>query len=158
MTPVLFNELERISEATGLPPTIAYERQNGGLFEMERLASLNKTNKYRIFNMPTYGSITNPPVKKLGWDTNTATRPKMLGDLKDAIDNKLIKLYDQRTVDEMFSFIVVQTSTAWKAQAEQGAHDDLVMSLAIAWQLQQNVVIEQDTDDFPDDTKWIKNI
>jgi len=37
----------------------------------------------------------------------------------------------------MFSFIISQTSTSWKAQAEQGAHDDLIMSLAIAWQLYQ---------------------
>ena len=89
--------------------------------------------------MPTYGSVDNPEAKKLGWDTNTATRPKMLSELKEAIDKRLIKLYDGRTINEMFSFIVVQTSTAWKAQAEKGANDDLVMALAIAWQLQQSV-------------------
>ena len=47
MTPDLFNELERIYDVTDVPPTIAYERQNGGVFEMERLASLNKKNKYK---------------------------------------------------------------------------------------------------------------
>ena len=31
----------------------------------------------------------------------------------------------------------VKTSASWKAQAEHGAHDDLVMALAIAWQLYQ---------------------
>ena len=62
----------------------------------------------------------------------------MLADLKECIDNRLIKLYHQKTVEEMFSFIVVQTTTTWKAQAEQGGHDDLVMSLAIAWQLYQS--------------------
>jgi hypothetical protein len=38
----------------------------------------------------------------------------------------------------MFSFIVNQTSSSWKAQAESGAHDDLIMALAIAWQLYQS--------------------
>ena len=139
MTPILFAELERIYDIADIPPLIAYERNNGGVFEMERLAALNKMNKYTIFTMPTYGSIDNPEAKKLGWDTNTATRPKMLADLKEAIDKRLIRLYDKATVSELFSFIVVQTSTAWKAQAEKGANDDLVMALAIAWQLQQSV-------------------
>jgi len=138
MTPILFGELERIYDITHIPPVIAYERNNGGVFEMERLAVLNKMNKYRVFIMPTYGSIDNPQARRLGWDTNTATRPKMLADLKEAIDKRLVKLYDKRTINELFSFIVVQTSTAWKAQAEKGANDDLVMALAIAWQLQQS--------------------
>lgn len=89
------------------------------------------------------------------WDTNTATRPKMLADLKEAIDKRLIKIYDKRTINEMFSFIVVQTSTAWKAQAEKGANDDLVMALAIAWQLQQSEKepTEGMEELLPDDTK-----
>ena len=138
MTPILFNELERIYDITRIPPVVAYERNNGGVFEMERLAALNRSNKYRVFIMPTYGNVDNPEAKKLGWITSTASRPKMLADLKEAIDKRLIKLYDKRTSNEVFSCIVVQTSTAWKAQAEVGANDDLVMALAIAWQLQQS--------------------
>ena len=138
MTPVLQEELERIYDLTRVPPVIAYERNNGGVFELERLSLLNRQGKYKIFNMPQYEGIHNNQPTKIGWDTNTATRPKMLADLKECIDNRLIKLYHQKTVEEMFSFIVVQTSTTWKAQAEQGGHDDLVMSLAIAWQLYQS--------------------
>jgi len=155
MTPIVFGELERIYDITGVPPTVAYERNNGGVFELERLASLNRLNKFRVFNMMTYGAIDNPEKRKIGWDTNSATRPKMLSDLKEAIDKRLVKLYDKRTVDELFSFIVVETSTAWKAQAEKGAHDDLVMALAIAWQLQQSerVPLVNEDEEFPDDTK-----
>ena len=138
MTPILQEELERVHDVTTVSPIIAYERNNGGVFELERLAMLNRLGKYKIFNMPQYGGIQNNQPTKIGWDTNTATRPKMLADLKECIDGHLIKLYDKRTIEEMFSFIVVQTSTTWKAQAEQGGHDDLVMSLAIAWQLYQS--------------------
>lgn len=137
MTPVLQEELERIYDVTQIAPVVAYERNNGGVFELERLAMLNRLGKYKIFNMPQYGGIQNNQPTKIGWDTNTATRPKMLADLKECIDGHLLKLYDKRTVEEMFSFIVVQTTTTWKAQAEQGGHDDLVMALAIAWQLYQ---------------------
>ena len=72
---------------------------------------------------------------KLGWDTNSATRPKMLSDLKEAIDSKLFRVYDSPTIEELFSFVVIQTSGSWRAAAETNAHDDLIMSLAIAWQL-----------------------
>ena len=61
----------------------------------------------------------------------------MLQDLKEAIDNVLLRVYDSITVNELFSFIVNQTASSWKAQAESGAHDDLIMALAIAWQLYQ---------------------
>lgn len=139
MTNDIFPVLERLSDLTGLPPTVAYERNNGGLFEMERLAALNKLGKFDVFRMPTYGNVTSDQTVKLGFDTNTATRPKMLADLKEAIDARLLNIYDRQTIEECFSFVVAQTSTSWKAQAEQGSHDDLVMALAIAWQLYQLV-------------------
>ncbi|HET7629984.1 MAG TPA: hypothetical protein VFK03_01280, partial [Candidatus Saccharimonadales bacterium] len=110
-----------------------------GVAELERLAALNRNGKYRIYvekaNVGTTDGIT--PSVKLGWTTSTATRPTMLSMLKDAIDNRLIKVYDRPTINEMFSFIVSQTSHSWKAQAEVGAHDDLIMALAGVWQLYQ---------------------
>lgn len=138
MTGVLHTELEKIYDQTGVKPVVAIERNNGGVFEMERLAHLNKSGKYTLYVMPTVGLKNNPAPKRYGWDTTSATRPKMLADLKEAIDNILIKIYDQPLINEMFSFIINQTSTTWKAEAERGAHDDLIISLAIAWQLYQS--------------------
>ena len=154
MTPQLAQELERINDATGVQPVVAYERNNGGAFEMDRLASLNRMGKFRIYTMKqidTTGNMTDSG--KLGWDTNSASRPKMLQDLKEAVEKKLIRIYDKPTINEMFSFIVVQTSNAWKAQAEKNAHDDLVMSLAGAWQLYQTENPPQSSSSFdlPDD-------
>lgn len=139
MTPALHPVLEELAEVTGIKPLVAYERNNGGSFEVERLASMNRLGKYDMFTMPTFGNqvinAIESNVKKLGWDTNSATRPMMLSALKDAIDHGQITLYDKETVKELYSFVVVQTSSSWKAQAERGAHDDLVMALAGAWQL-----------------------
>ena len=59
----------------------------------------------------------------------------MLQDLKDAIDNKIPTIHDKPTISELYSFVLVQTNTTVKAQAEHGAHDDLVMSLAGVWQM-----------------------
>lgn len=139
MTPRIHTELERIFDETGVKPVVAFERNNGGVAEMERLASLNRLDKYRIYveksNVGTTESTEDSV--KLGFTTSSASRPTMLSMLKDAIDNKLIRIYDKPTITEMFSFIVSQTSTSWKAQAESGAHDDLIMALAITWQLYQ---------------------
>lgn len=139
MTPQIHNELERIYDETGIKPTVAIERNNGGVAELERLAALNRNDKYSIYVAKTgVGSTENTEEgTRLGWDTTSASRPTMLSLLKEAIDRGLLRIYDKPTVNEMFSFIVSQTSTSWKAQAEKGAHDDLIMSLAIAWQLYQ---------------------
>jgi hypothetical protein len=140
MTPHIHTELETIYDKTGVQPVVAYERNNGGIAEIERLASLNRLGKYRIYQeKANLGSINATEAStRLGFTTSRATRPTMISMLKEAIDNKLLKIYDKPTINEMFSFIINQTSTSWKAEAERGAHDDLIMSLAGAWQLYQS--------------------
>lgn len=139
MTPVIHTELERIFDITKVKPVVAYERNGGGKYEMERLATLNRLGKYRIYQEKTNigATETTENTIKLGFTTNSATRPAMLSLLKEAIDNRLIRIYDRPTVNEMFSFIINQTSSSWKAQAEVGAHDDLIMALAGVWQMFQ---------------------
>lgn len=137
MTNMLYPALEKIFDITGIKPVVAYERNAGGTFEIERLASMNRLGKYTMFKMPSVAQVTTPEPTKYGWDTNTASRPAMLSQLKDAVDNKLLTIYDRLTIEEMYSFVVVRSSISVKAQAEAGCHDDLVMSLAIAWQLYQ---------------------
>lgn len=139
MTPQIHLELERIHDETQVKPVVAFERNNGGVAEIERLATLNRNGKYRIYTEKSNVGSTEATENtvKLGYTTNSATRPTMLQMLKESIDNQLIRIYDKPTITEMFSFIISQTSSSWKAQAEQGAHDDLIMALAIAWQLYQ---------------------
>lgn len=159
MTPALHHELEKIYDQTGIPPVVAYERNNGGVFELERLNELNREQKYRIYQQKlgigtTLASTDSP---KLGWDTNSATRPAMLAMLKQAIDAKLITLYDRPTITEMFSFVEVRTTSSWKAQAERGAHDDLIMSLAGAWQLYQTEEIPEPLYTIPDENLFTQD-
>lgn len=135
MTPVLHDELTNISRETGVQPVVAFERNNGGNFEMDRLARLNRYGAYRIYtmkNIDAYGKLVD--TGKLGWDTNMATRPKMCQDLKDAVESDLLHLYHRQTVNELFSFVIKPNG---RYEAEQNAHDDLVMALAGVWQLYQ---------------------
>jgi hypothetical protein len=80
----------------------------------------------------------------------------MLADWKEAVDKHLIAIYDKPTIEEHFSFILSQTSSSVKAMAETNAHDDLVMSCAIVYQLYQTeepTKLKVDFKDFPDDSK-----
>lgn len=158
MTNTLYPALEKIYDITGVKPVVAYERNAGGTFEIDRLGQMNRLGKYTLFRMPTMAQVNVSEPTKYGWDTNTATRPAMLSQLKEAIDNKLLTVYDKITIEEMYSFIVNRTTATVKAQAELGCHDDLVMSLAIAWQLYQQCEPERTTDDIiiPDETAMFK--
>jgi len=155
MTPKLKAMLDKIYDMTGVRPCVAFERNNGGLFEMERLSRLNRDDKFYLYEMFNYGNrdSAQDETYKIGWETNSATRPKMLSDLKEAIDHKLIKIYDRATIEELFSFVVVQMKTRWKAAADVGKHDDLVMALAITYQLYltQQPISDVSLNDLPDE-------
>ena len=134
MTNLLHPVLERIHDVTGLAPVIAYETNNGGVFELERLSSMNRANKYRIYKMRTYGKVENEEESKIGWNTNTATRPAMLKDYKEAVDKMLVRIFDKPTISQHYSFIINKQG---KPEAEAGAHDDLIITHAGCYQLYQ---------------------
>src|SRR3990167_7477549 len=58
MTNTIYPVLDKICDITGVKPVIAYERNAGGTFEMDRLASLNRLGKFSLFKMPTMGVET----------------------------------------------------------------------------------------------------
>lgn len=160
MTNSIFPYLERLFDITGVKPVVAYERNNGGAFEMDRLAALNRLGKFELYRMPTAGRIEVQAPTKYGVDVNSAVRPVMLGNFKEAVDKRLVGIYDKPTVNELYSFVISTTSSSWKAQAESGAHDDLVMSAAGVWFVYENSIartLEEDND-LPDDTGWITRI
>jgi hypothetical protein len=135
MTNDVYPVLERIYDKTGCKPLIAYERNNGGIYEMDRLANLNRDDKFEIYKMKTHGTDDNKETPKFGIDTTGISRPAMLIALKNAIDNNFFRIYDKQTIEELFSFIKVRTNTLTKAQAENNSHDDCVMALALAVQV-----------------------
>lgn len=135
MTNDLFPVLEKIYDDTGIPPVVALERNNGGQSEMQRLFDLNVKNKYRCFVMPKWGNVGlgGEETEQLGWNTDRATRPKMLGEWKNAFEKHIFRIYDEETINQHKSFIIKNG----KAQAASHRHDDAVMSAAGAYQLFQ---------------------
>lgn len=137
MTTHIHPFLEWLYDVTGVPPCVGFERNNGGGSEMERLQALNRSNKYRIFIMPKIGlSVADKETDKMGWDTNTATRPKLIGEYKDGFDRKVFLHYDEGTIGQHKTFIVNKNG---KPEASKGNHDDGVIAPAVCWQMYQIV-------------------
>ena len=98
MTPLIHEALEWLYSTTGVEPVVAFERQNGGISALSQLQTLNRNGHYRLYQRRKLGTINGEVLTDvLGWDTNAQTRPNMLGDLKQAIDNRLIQIYDKTT-------------------------------------------------------------
>ena len=144
MTPILHQTLEWLFDVTGIQPVVALERNMGGASEMERLRKLNRLNKYRIYLMKDAKGEAND---KPGFTTDMVSRPRMVGDLKEAIDSMGLTIYDEETINQLNTFIVNRNN---KPEAAPNTHDDAVMSLGIAWQLYQTetkVILEEEYDD-----------
>lgn len=83
----------------------------------------------KLYVRERYDNYTGKTAKAFGFDTNTATRPVLVDNLKDVVKTAIETVTDYETLGEMLTFVYDDN---WKPQAEQGEHDDLVMALGIA--------------------------
>ncbi len=72
---------------------------------------------------------THKPKRSFGFWTGTKTRPIIISELIQAVREDITTVSDETTLEEMLTFV---RGEDWKPQAEEGAHDDCVMALAIA--------------------------
>lgn len=91
---------------------------------------------------PSVAEASNQRNITAGVRTTTKSRPKMIAQLEEYIRNNALTIKSERTINEMRTFI-------WnkgKPQAMDGYNDDLMMSLAIACWLRDNVIIKAQRD------------
>lgn len=99
---------------------------NYSTFPIELLNWLGYPNLYVRQRVDTF---TGKLVDAFGFETTTKTRPLIIDGLKDVARQAMETIHDHETLGEMLTFVYDEN---WKPQAEEGEHDDLVMSLAIA--------------------------
>ena len=103
---------------------------NYSSFPIKRLEQLGYTNQYVREQEDTYtGNIR----QAYGFQTTQKTRPVALGILKEAMRTDINTVNDRTTLEEMLTFVRVEKNDRIREEAEEGAHDDCVMALAIAW-------------------------
>lgn len=72
---------------------------------------------------------THNVVRSFGFRTDTKTRPVIIATLIKAVRDDITLVSDADTLEEMLTFV---RNEDFRAEAEEGAHDDCVMALAIA--------------------------
>lgn len=81
-----------------------------------------------------------------GWHTNALTKPKMIAALEKAIRDGLISLNDKALIDECKAYTRNDLIEVIKDPRLTTRHFDLLMALAIAWQMKDYAVIAEDNE------------
>lgn len=127
---VFGDEIERQAQQFG-NPLVGIERNNHGHATIARAKQLG----VRLYEMPRSDTKTNPGLpSEYGWNTNAATKPKMLFDIAKAIDDGLILLNDPDLIQEAKSYSRNDMMDKEEDPRLTTRHFDLLIALAIAWQ------------------------
>lgn len=106
---------------------IAVENNNHGLLTVNLL--YKHWNYPNVFTSVLEANISDIDTTKLGFRTDSKSKPMIIDDLRASLRTSEMTLNDRTTIQEMLTFVVKESG---KLEAEEGCHDDCVMSLAIA--------------------------
>lgn len=84
-----------------------------------------------LFENIGYANLFFSAPERVGWKTDSVTRPVMLDQLIEAVGSERVKINSLETLKEMTLLIEDKK----KIQAPAGKHDDCVISAAIAVQM-----------------------
>lgn len=79
--------------------------------------------------------------KSYGFRTTSVTRPVIIAELVKIVRESVELIYDKLTLEEMLTFV---RNEKGRPEAQEGAHDDLVMGLAIAYYIRNQVVFDME--------------
>ena len=81
-----------------------------------------------MFNIMEYDNLWVDDKNDFGIQITTRNREELLARMEEYIRNNVLKINSERTVTELLTFI---TDSNGKITADEGKHDDLIMSLSI---------------------------
>ena len=105
---------------------VAVESNSLGIATLNRLKQMDYVN---LYHQTKTASISNEEGPRLGWRTTQATKPMIIGQLKNAIENDDIALNSPRIIKECMTYVADDSG---KTNAITGHHDDTVIGTAIA--------------------------
>ena len=138
---------------------LAVESNSMGIATLQKLDAMGYVNLYKQTKL---ANVSNEEGERLGFRTTSATKPAIIGNLKNLIENEDIMIPDPVVIQELKDYIATDTG---KTEAAPGCCDDTVIALAICaevlrthWdRLQTNRVSwKQRIGEWtPDNTKWL---
>lgn len=105
---------------------LAVESNSLGIATLNRLKQMNYVN---LYHQTKVANVSNEEGSRLGWRTTQATKPMIIGHLKNAIENDDINLASARIIQECMDYV---SDANGRTNAISGSHDDTVIATAIA--------------------------
>jgi phage terminase large subunit len=102
------------------------------------LQRLGYTKQYTRTAQDTYTGKTE---KRYGFKTTSLTRPTIISKLIEIVREHCETIYDKNTLEELLTII---RNEKGRIEAPQGGHDDMMMGLAIAHHIREQVVFPSD--------------
>lgn len=107
-------------------------------FPIKELQRLNYKNQYVRESVDSY---TGKREKRFGFKTTALTRPTIIAKLVEIVREHCDTISDRETMEELLS---ITRTEKGRIEAPQGGHDDLMMALAIAHHIRDQVVFRQE--------------
>jgi hypothetical protein len=103
---------------------IAVEENNHGLTVLNKL----KNNYSNLYHRTSHNKLTDESKKELGWYTSEQTKKLAIDNLARLIREKKLGIKSRRFIQECMTYVIDDDG---KTNAQNGSHDDVVMSAAI---------------------------
>ena len=95
-----------------------------GIATLQRLEQMTYVNLYKQTKV---ANVSNEEGMRLGFRTTSATKPAIVGNLKNLIENEEIMIPDPVIIQELKDYISTESG---KTEAAPGCYDDTVISLS----------------------------
>lgn len=112
-------------------------------FPIMELQRLGYPNQYVRLAQDTYTGKTE---KRFGFKTTSLTRPTIISRLVEIVREHCNLINDKETLEELLTII---RNEKGRIEAPQGGHDDLMMGLAIAHEIREQVVFSNEPIEVP---------
>lgn len=127
------------NQRTGvITPALMCIESNFSSFPNKELVRLGYSNMFVREKEDKYTGIMD---KSYGFKTTSITRPVIIAELVKIVRESVELINDKLTLEEMLTFV---RNEKGRPEAQQGAHDDLVMGLAIAYYSRSQVVFDEE--------------
>ena len=123
---------------------------NYSTYPVRELERLHYKNQYV---RETFDNYTHKLRKSFGFETTSKTRPIIISNLITWARENIDSINDRTTLEEMLTFV---RNEDYRPEAEEGAHDDCVMALAIAHYIRPQQKYADDAG--AKKTKWTKDM
>ncbi len=117
-------------------PALMCIESNFSSFPNKELVRLGYPNMFVREKEDRYTGIMD---KSYGFKTTSLTRPVIIAELVKIVREEVELINDKLTLEEMLTFV---RNEKGRPEAQQGAHDDLVMGLAIAYYSRTQVIFD----------------